>query len=136
MRQLIDRKGVLRFMRYGSVGLGTFLIDLALLFLFTDVFHLHYLLATGVAFGVAVSLNYVISRRLVFRKTGQTFTKGYANFLVFASAGMALSMVGMYFLVSLVGFSYLIARIMVAGFVGLWNYAMNLYVNFQTAGKH
>ena len=132
----IDRRGVLRFARYSSVGVGTFLLDLALLFILTDWMHVQYVVATGIAFFFAVSLNYFISRKTVFRGSERSLKSGYFNFIIFALVGMITSMLGMYILVSVFALYYIYARIIVAGFVGMWNYLMNLYVNFKVAGKH
>jgi len=132
----IDRRGVLRFARYSSVGVGTFLLDLALLFVLTDFLKVQYVVATGIAFFFAVSLNYLISRKTVFRGSERSLKGGYLNFIIFALAGMVTSMLGMYILVSVFALYYIYARIIVAGFVGMWNYLMNLYVNFKVAGKH
>jgi putative flippase GtrA len=126
----------MRFVRYSGVGVGTFLIDLVLLFLLTDFLHVQYVVATGIAFAIAVSINYVISRATVFRGTARTHARGYANFILFALLGMTISMGGMYVFVSVFGLYYIYARIAIAGFVGVWNYLMNLYVNFAVAGKH
>jgi hypothetical protein len=37
--------------------------------------------------------------------------------------------------VDLLGLHYLVSRILIAGVVGVWNYLLNLYVNFKVAGK-
>lgn len=131
----IDRRGVLRFVRYSSVGVGTFLLDLVLLFVLTDWMHVHYIVATGIAFFFAVSLNYFISRKTVFRGSERSLKGGYFNFIIFALVGMSASMVGMYVLVSVLALYYIYARVAVAAFVGMWNYLMNLYVNFKVVGK-
>lgn len=131
----IDRRGMLRFARYSSVGVGTFLLDLMLLFVLTDWMHVHYIVATGIAFFFAVSLNYFISRKTVFRGSERSLKGGYFNFIIFALVGMGASMVGMYVLVSVLALYYIYARVAVAAFVGMWNYLMNLYVNFKVVGK-
>ncbi|MFA5997631.1 MAG: GtrA family protein [Candidatus Paceibacterota bacterium] len=136
MLSRIDRKGVRRFVRYSGVGVGTFLLDLALLFILTDFLQMQYVVATGLAFALAVSLNYVISRATVFRGTLRSHRRGYVNFILFALVGMGASMAGMHVLVSVFALYYIYARIAVAGFVGVWNYLMNLYVNFAVVGKH
>lgn len=132
----IDGRGIVRFLRYGSIGVSTFALDLALLFILTEVFAINYILASGVAFFFAVSLNYVVSRRMVFSETKRKALRGYVNFLLFAGMGMFLTMLGMYVLVSMYAFHYIAARILIAGFVGVWGYLLNLYINFKVAGEH
>ena len=129
-------KGLIRFLKYTSVGVTTFLLDLFLLYLLIDHVHLHYAPATAVAFGIAVSINYLVSRRLVFTGTLRSLHAGYGIFLLIAGAGMAAVTGLMVLFVEVLHLPYLPARVIIAGIVGLWNYIMNLYVNFKVAGKH
>ncbi len=129
-------KGLLRFLKYASVGCSTFLFDLFLLYVFIDYFKIYYVLATALAFGIAVSINYFISRRFVFKGTLRSVHSGYGVFLLIAGAGMGAVTGLMVVFVEVFHLPYLPARVIIAGIVGLWNYFMNLYVNFKVAGKH
>lgn len=62
----ISRKSFTRFCKYSAIGISTFVLDLALLVLFTDIFDIHYVISAGLAFLLAVSMNYSLSRRYVF----------------------------------------------------------------------
>jgi putative flippase GtrA len=125
-----------RFLKYSAVGGSTFAFDLALLFVLTDFFGMQYLIAAGGAFLIAVSCNYFISRRYVFKKTTTGLGNGYLNFFAIAGAGLLVVMGGMYVLVAQLGVNYYLARIGIAGLTGFWNYLLNLYVNFKVAGNH
>ena len=125
----------IRFIKYSTVGVGTFLFDLVLLYVLTDVFDVHYLYSAGIAFLIAVSLNFILSRRYVFKGSARSGSVSYLNFLLIALVGLGFVVGGMYVLVSVFSVSYVIARIFVAGLTGIWNYLMNLYVNFNVAGK-
>jgi putative flippase GtrA len=129
-------KSLVRFLKYASVGTSTFLFDLFLLYLLIDYIKIHYALATPLAFGVAVSINYFISRRFVFKGTLRSAPAGYGIFMVIALTGMATVTGLMVVFIEVFHLRYLPARIMIAGIVGLWNYFMNLYVNFKVAGQH
>jgi putative flippase GtrA len=124
-----------RFVRYSLVGGGTFLFDLLLLFIFTDYLGINYVVAAGVAFLIAVSLNYIISRTIVFRGTQRTYAVGYVNFLLMAGVGITFVTGGMYVMVQFFAVPYVLARIAVAGMTGVFNYLFNLYVNFKVVGK-
>src|SRR3989339_343452 len=132
----IDRSGIMRFVRYVAVGTSTFGLDLALLAFFVQVVHLQYLFATGISFLIAVSLNYVLSRKWVFSRTSRTYERGYVNFLLIAVFGLFLVVSLMAVAVEYFFFSYIIALVLVACVVGMLNYLLNLYWNFNIAGKH
>jgi putative flippase GtrA len=125
-----------RFIKYSSVGVSTFVFDLLLLYILTDFLDLHYITAAGAAFIVAISLNYFLSHKYVFKGSARTIQSGYINFLGIALIGLLLVMGGMYVMVSILGFNYIISRIGIAGLTGFWNYLINLFLNFNVAGKH
>ena len=129
------KKGLKRFMKYGMIGFSTFAFDLLLLYIFIDFFSWNYIIATGTAFITAVSINYFFSRRFVFGGTLRSIHKGYFAFMSIACVGVLVAMSGMAILVGIFHFEFLISRIIIAGIVGVWNYLMNLYVNFKVVGK-
>ena len=125
-----------RLAKFIVVGALTFSLDLLLLYVFIDGLLWNYILATGLAFAIAVSINYVLDRRWVFKGTLRSVKEGYFFFLAIGCVGMAIAMSGMFVLVGMFHLHYVYSRIAIASMVGLWNYVMNLYVNFKVAGKH
>lgn len=125
-----------RFFKYSAVGLSTFLFDLCLLYLFIEVWSINYVLAAGLAFMIAVSVNFVMSRRYVFVGSLRSVPASYLNFLLIVGIGLLVVMGGMYVLVAVMGQSYALSRVVLAAVTGFWNYLMNLFVNFKVAGKH
>jgi len=126
---------LVRLLKYSSVGLSTFILDLAMLFILTDLFNIYYVLSASLAFLISFSVNYPLSRRYVFTGTLRSVGTGYIIFIFIGSAGLVMVGSLMYALVDLVGLNYIISRVIIAAIVGLWNYFMNLYVNFKVAGK-
>ena len=130
------RNTLYRFLRYSSVGVGTFLFDLAMLYILTSKFGVPYYISTAVSFFVAVSINYVISRRFVFGETERSWHTGYGYFLIVVLVGLAATTGLVVLLVTYAHLYYLLARILVAGVVGMGNYLINLNYNFKVAGIH
>ncbi len=127
---------VFRFLRYTLVGGSTFLFDLALLYLITTYAGVPYYLATPGAFLVAVSINYLVSRRFVFRGTERGHALGYSYFITAALGGAAVTTLGVTLLVTYVGLYFMLARILIALLVGTMNYLFNLFYNFKVVGLH
>lgn len=124
-----------RFFKYSFVGVSTFLLDLFLLFLFTDFFDIHYLVSVAIAFSISVTVQYFISRHYVFKGTLRSVHEGYIIFLLIMGGGLALITFLMYVLVDVFLWHYLAARVITASFTGIINYLMNLYVNFRVSGR-
>ncbi len=125
-----------RFARYGAVGVSTLLFDLLLLAALTQLLSIPYYYSTPLAFLVAVSLNYAISSRFVFRGSDRSIHHSYAYFILLAGVGAVFITYGVYVLVTYAHLQYLLARVAVAGVVGLVNYLINLHLNFRVAGMH
>lgn len=125
-----------RFLKYTLIGGSTFLLDLVLLFLLVEYLLINYAVAAGIAFLLAVSVNYLLSRQFVFRGSLRTFREGYVHFLGIALLGIGLVVSGTVALVEWIDVPYLMARVLIALVTGLWNYLMNLFVNFRVAGLH
>ena len=128
--------GLKRFVRYTVVGVSTFLFDLALLYVAVSMLGVAYYIAIPCAFLVAVSGNYGLSRHFVFKGTTRKVHHGYIYFIVPALGAALVTTALVAELVSQFGMYYLVARIIVAGIVGMGNYLFNLYVNFKVVGRH
>lgn len=131
----IDVAGIVRFTRYSAIGVSTFLLDLGLLFVLIDFFGVHYAVAAAVSFIIAVSINYALSRRHVFKGSDQRVSISYTIFITVAGVGLVLVVGLMYLAVDVFEFNYIVSRIIIAGFVGMWSYLLHLYLTFQVAGK-
>ena len=132
----MDKRALKRFGKYTIGGLSTFFLDMALLWWLTDIMKMHYVLAAALAFLLAVAGNYAFSRAYVFHGTLRSVHAGYLGFNLIAGSGFLAVIIILPLLVEVWGWNYLVARTVIAGVVGLWNYFLNLYVNFKVAGKY
>ena len=125
-----------RFFKYALVGWSTFAFDLLLIWIMTELLSIPYWFSTALGFAIAVSINYFVSRRFVFKGTERAIHHGYVFFILFAFGGAAFIAGAVTLLVTLFGLYYLLARVLVAGVVGMGNYLFNLHFNFKVAGHH
>jgi putative flippase GtrA len=95
-----------------------------------------YYFATPITFLIAVSCNYALSRHFVFHTTERSWHGGYLYFAFAGILGAGITTLLVAGLVTYAGFYYLLARVLVAGLVGVGNYLFNLYLNFKVVGKH
>lgn len=133
-RMRIDRPALTRLFKYALVGGSTFAFDLVILYAMTDLAGIPYYVSTPLAFVIAVSINYFVSRKFVFKGTQRHIHHGYAYFLGVAILGGLLISGAVAGLVTLFALHYLVARTLVACVVGLGNYLFNLHINFKVAG--
>ena len=123
-----------RFFIYTAVGGLTFLFDLSLLWIQIEKFHVYYLHAAVSSFLVAVSVNYFLSRRWVFKGSRRRLAAGYLYFLKTAAAGALTTGFLMWLFCTTTHGPYMLIRIIIAAIIGMGNYLIHLYLNFRVAG--
>ena len=134
--QALKSRAFRRFLKYTMVGGSTFLFDLLLIYLMTEFLGVPYWASTALGFLVAVSINYFVSRRFVFKGTLRKIHHGYLYFIALAGGGALLVTAAVTGLVATFALHYLVARILVACVMGMANYLFNLHFNFKVAGQH
>jgi putative flippase GtrA len=130
------RQAIERFFKYLSIGASVSALDIYLLWILTTHFGVYYIFSAGVTFLIGATLGYLADRHFVFAGTTRDLKTGYLYFLAITGAGLLMTLLTMAVLVEIFSFHYIVARILVAGGIGVWNYLMNLYVNFKVAGKY
>ena len=117
------KKILMQFCKFSMVGVVAFLIDYGLLFAFTDLLHMHYLVSSMLSFSVASVFNYIYSTKYVFecreeqRKAGQ-----FTVFLLLSACGLLLNSMLMKTFVENMAFHYMVAKLFSAVIVSIWNF--------------
>lgn len=120
-----------QLMRYGGVGLCCVAVNLAVLYVGTDVLGLHYLVSAGLAFAIVAPFGYWLHKYVAFRDPTPPSVAQALRYLTGFAGAAALNIVAMAVLVDGLGVQYLLANIVVTGlyFVGsygvqaLWTFA-------------
>ena len=114
---------MVQFARYTVVGGVAFLGDFFSLFALTRFGGFHYLVSAAAAFLAGLILNYGLSAAWVFSR--RTLRNRALEFGIFAGVGiigLGLNEIGMWLLAGLAGLHYLLAKIVTAGIVYIWNF--------------
>ncbi len=124
------KKGIRRLGKYFLAGASTFVFDFSLLVLLTESVGINYVISSAIAFVVSMTLNYSLVRVFVFKYSDRGIVAGYNIFILIAVVGLILVVGLMALFVEIFNWNYMISRIIIAFIVGLWNYLMNLRINF------
>ena len=126
-----DRTTV-QFARYTVVGGVAFAVDFGFLFLLTHFGGVYYLISAAVSFVLGLAVNYALSRVWVFsQRTLSNATLEFTIFALIGVAGLGLNELGMWLLASRLGLEYLLAKMVTAAFVYVWNFAARKYSLFR-----
>jgi putative flippase GtrA len=121
-----------QFSRYVVVGGLAFLVDFGSLYGLTEFAGLHYLISAAVAFLFGLVVNYCLSLLWVFdRRTMKSVTVEFLVFAVIGIVGLGLNEGIIWFVREKIGFHYLVAKVISAGIVLIWNFGARKFVLFR-----
>lgn len=131
---LFGATGSLRhqFTRYLVVGGLAFVVDFGLLYLLTEFAGLHYLISAAIAFLFGLITNYCLSLLWVFdRRTMDNAAIEFVIFTAIGIVGLGLNEVIIWFVREKIHFHYMIAKMISAGIVLIWNFGARKSVLFR-----
>lgn len=118
------KKLIIQMIKFGGVGAFCFVIDFALLYLFTKLFGDNlYLLFAGLSFTISMIINYILSVKFVF-DVNDKHSKGqhFVMFMVFSVIGLGLTELLMWLGVSIIGMSVLLTKVIATIIVMIYNF--------------
>jgi len=112
-----------RFVHYCLGGGLAFLVDLSLLYIFTEYLHLWYIWSATLSFLITAVVNYTIQKYWTFKNDSRQIFRQLTIFIIIQVIGLILNNVLLYCLVEFVGLWYILAKIIAAGLVLIWNFS-------------
>lgn len=124
----------IQFLRYIFVGGIAAVVNIGALYIFTDLFHLYYLLSNIFGFILGLITNYLLSKVLVFAKE-QKFNKviEFTIYAIIGVIGLGLDTLFLWIFTSW-GLYYLLSKIISTALVFIWNFGARK-VLYIIAGK-
>ena len=124
---------LIQLFRYFFAGGTAAVVNILFLYIFTDIFHLYYLISNVLSFIFGLITNYVLSKKFIFR--ADVGNKG-VEFMVYGLIGVVGLIFDtglLYFFTGFLGFYYMISKIFSTIIVFLWNFAARklLYVIWE-----
>jgi putative flippase GtrA len=117
-----------RFSKFSLVGASGSAINFALFWLLTERVELHYLIASAIAFELAMLSNYLLNNNWTFadRRVGAFSTRGLAAYQIVALGSLATTLIVVHVLIDTVGIHPLLANLIAIGSGSAWNFCANL----------
>jgi putative flippase GtrA len=125
------------FVKYLIAGGTAAFVDLALLFVLTHYFGLHYLWSASLAFLLAFFVSFFLQKFWTFRDSNrETMNKQMFQYLVTALINLALNSAIMFLLVSVFGLWYMLAQMIAGGTIALWSFLIYHFLIFNKKNEH
>lgn len=119
---------LLQFCRYVVVGGLSFIVDAFTLYTLTNM-NIYYLVSNVFGFIVGVTLNYFLSKLMVFKDKNYSKRREYIIFMIISVIGLIFTTILMYLFTDLIGFNYMVSKMIAAIIVLIWNYGARKYVS-------
>jgi len=117
------KNSIFKLLRYGISGASATFTHISLLYLFTDICRIYYLVATSMAFVCAFFVSFSLQKYWTFRNKDNTKVKKQMGlFLFIAITNLCLNALGMKTMVDFVGVNHLISQAIVSLGIAAWSF--------------
>lgn len=114
-----------------SGGIAGF-IDLSLLYILTDILNIWYLLSAGLAFIIAFFVSFTLQKFWTFRDNNRKkFYQQISLYFIVGVMNLFLNTGGMYLLVDRFKIWYLLAQVIIGGFLGINSFLIYKFIIFK-----
>ncbi|PWB39158.1 MAG: hypothetical protein C3F02_00055 [Parcubacteria group bacterium] len=124
------RNNKITLLKYGTIGATSAVIDFSLYITFTRFVGLYYIFAATLSFIFAAIYNFSFNRKWTFQSNGKK-RKQLPVFLLVAGTGLLLNNGIIAVGVEVFALWDILAKIIAAGIVTLWNFFGNKYITFK-----
>jgi putative flippase GtrA len=115
-----------------SSGIAT-VLDYGVLFLFTEIFHVWYVLATAAGALIGAVANFLINRHWSFRASHGHLTRQAKRYFVVSGLSLLLNTAGVYAVTELVHVHYALSVVVVSLAVGiLFNFPLHRHYVYRS----
>lgn len=119
-----------QFVKYGVVGTSSVVIDMVIIFVFTEFFGLWYMFSAVISQTVAVIFNFLMNRNWSFRSNGVVHRQAVRYFILLGF-NYLYQLIALWLLVETLHLHYLLAKIFIAMLMVTWNFLMFKYVVYK-----
>lgn len=117
-----------RIVKFLIVGSTAALVNITVLFIATNFFHVWYLLASILSFSVALAYNFYLQKLWTFGLRKSALTHGLAAFAGVNVVNLLLNTAGMYLFVDVVGLWYISAQLLTSAIIGIESFIAYHYI--------
>ena len=119
----------IQFFRYLFVGGFAFIVDFSLLYIFSDICGIYYLISAIISFIISLIVNYLISTYWVFNKNQmKNRLMEFGVFSLIGVVGLIFTEIILYTCTDIIGLYYLISKIIATAIVMFWNFLARRYL--------
>ncbi len=108
--------------RFAVVGVIAAFVDMGVLVMLKELFHVDVLIASAISFCVSVTVNYLLSMSFVFKSKKQSKVKEFILFVLLSIGGLCLNQLILWIGLKYTSFYYLIIKVFAMVIVPVYNF--------------
>jgi len=126
----ISEAFLLKFLKFGAVGVSGMVVDFGITFLFKEKVKANKYLANTLGFFSAASSNFILNRLWTFQSDDPAVAFQYLKFLLISTVGVLLSNAIIYLLHGRFKWNFYFAKLISIGIVLFWNFFASYFFTF------
>lgn len=131
MSNLFSYEVLLKFIKFGIVGLSGVVVDFSITYLFRNIFKINQYFANAIGFTVAATTNYALNRTWTFRSTNPEILMEYGEFILVSVIGLGINSLVLWLIVSKLKWNFYFSKLLAIFVTMIWNFIANLVFTFS-----
>jgi len=131
MFDFFNRTFILKFLKFGTVGLSGVLVDFGITYTCKEIIKIPKYVSNAIGFTVAAIWNYFFNRIWTFQSHDPEITYEFLRFFSVSLIGLGINTLILWLLVSKIKMNFYVSKLFAIGTVMIWNFVINLLVTFH-----
>lgn len=113
---------IIKFFKFGIVGLSGLVIDFSITYLFRNLLKINQYIANTIGFVAAATSNYFFNRIWTFTSHNPNIFVEYFKFFFVSLFGLGINTLDLYFLLTRLKWKFYFSKFFAIGAATLWNF--------------
>lgn len=131
MAFLVEQTLIIKFLKFGVVGVAGTAIDFGFTYLFKEKLKMNKYWANGIAYMLGATNNFFLNKIWAFNDTGTNIIEQYVKFVSISAIGLGFSTFIIYLLVTRWKQNFYLSKVIATFIVLVWNFGANLLFTFK-----
>ena len=130
MYELLNGEILLKFIKFGAVGISGLFVDFGVTFLCKEIIKIPKYLSNAIGFTLAASTNYLLNRIWTFQSHDPGIAAEFSKFFIVSLIGLGINTLVLWLLVSKFKMNFYLSKLFAIAVVMIWNFLANLLYTF------
>ena len=130
MYELLNGEVLLKFMKFGAVGISGLFVDFGITFLCKEIIKIPKYISNAIGFTMAASTNYLLNRIWTFQSQDPGIALEFSKFFIVSLIGLGINTLILWLLVSKFKTNFYLSKLFAIAVVMIWNFLANLLYTF------